>query len=569
MLNMSDIWSRAWCETQQIHNFDLKGIIPINEVRGAPNYIPRVNSNPTQYSSRSPSPEPEGSLCFKFKKKSKMKTKTSLVLRKPKNVLEKVPNFKSPESNPPSPTPSLQTPPASPGQMRVLRRPSLTPSTVSSGYQYSDNTSISTGPAGPRREEAAADKTKLPDVVANSPMARTNKNNTKTVTETIQHNPAPIRNCAYTNNKRDNISVIYADGENRTNLQELEAENQRLKKILKVNAISLPNKLKVITNFKATIDDHRISEEKEHKSFPNQDKSCHETKKHILSINSPLKELHIDTLHVDRKTVNAEKSGLKTETCKQVETVARKKTVQRSETKQVEIETDKGCCPMPHISLKKNIQGSTTSTPALESRRMSKNIQVLAPSTPALNTRRMSKNIQGPTPSSTALNSRRISKSNTSNIKLSASSGSIKNIPHSLNEDADNKSHKMKSSKHSSDKDNLTDKNVQQITNHTGYVFLGSGGQVLAECKGHSSQVIVKNVRSSVFGREMLPAVVETVSDPSNSDEEFDVDKILAWQKLREISAMMEKSENANSFTEMSNYPCNILDHDEGSDVWF
>eukprot|EP00092_Neocalanus_flemingeri_P057892 GFUD01068906.1.p1 GENE.GFUD01068906.1~~GFUD01068906.1.p1 ORF type:complete len:555 (+),score=165.33 GFUD01068906.1:138-1802(+) len=554
MLNMSDIWSRAWCETQQIHNFDLKGIIPINEVRGAPNYIPRVNSNPTQYSSRSPSPEPEGSLCFKFKKKSKMKTKTSLVLRKPKNVLEKVPNFKSPESNPPSPTPSLQTPPASPGQMRVLRRPSLTPSTVSSGYQYSDNTSISTGPAGPRREEAAADKTKLPDVVANSPMARTNKNNTKTVTETIQHNPAPIRNCAYTNNKRDNISVIYADGENRTNLQELEAENQRLKKILKVNAISLPNKLKVITNFKATIDDHRISEEKEHKSFPNQDKSCHETKKHILSINSPLKELHIDTLHVDRKTVNAEKSGLKTETCKQVETVARKKTVQRSETKQVEIETDKGCCPMPHISLKKNIQGSTTSTPALESRRMSKNIQ-------------------GATPSSTALNSRRMSKSNTrgstSNTKLSESSGCIKNIPHSLNEDADNKSHKMKSSKHSSDKDNLTDKNVQQITNHTGYVFLGSGGQVLAECKGHSSQVIVKNVRSSVFGREMLPAVVETVSDPSNSDEEFDVDKILAWQKLREISAMMEKSENANSFTEMSNYPCNILDHDEGSDVWF
>eukprot|EP00092_Neocalanus_flemingeri_P057898 GFUD01068912.1.p1 GENE.GFUD01068912.1~~GFUD01068912.1.p1 ORF type:complete len:555 (+),score=164.28 GFUD01068912.1:138-1802(+) len=554
MLNMSDIWSRAWCETQQIHNFDLKGIIPINEVRGAPNYIPRVNSNPTQYSSRSPSPEPEGSLCFKFKKKSKMKTKTSLVLRKPKNVLEKVPNFKSPESNPPSPTPSLQTPPASPGQMRVLRRPSLTPSTVSSGYQYSDNTSISTGPAGPRREEAAADKTKLPDVVANSPMARTNKNNTKTVTETIQHNPAPIRNCAYTNNKRDNISVIYADGENRTNLQELEAENQRLKKILKVNAISLPNKLKVITNFKATIDDHRISEEKEHKSFPNQDKSCHETKKHILSINSPLKELHIDTLHVDRKTVNAEKSGLKTETCKQVETVARKKTVQRSETKQVEIETDKGCCPMPHISLKKNIQGSTTSTPALESRRMSKNIQ-------------------GATPSSTALNSRRMSKSNTrgstSNTKLSESSGCIKNIPHSLNEDADNKSHKMKSSKHSSDKDNLTDKNVQQITNHTGYVFLGSGGQVLAECKGHSSQVIVKNVRSSVFGSEMLPAVVETVSDPSNSDEEFDVDKILAWQKLREINAMMEKTMNTNSFTEMSNYPYNMSDNDEGSDVWF
>ena len=179
---------------------------PSNEVRDSPNYVPRVNSQPTQYSSiydnsRSPSPEQEETLCFHFKKKTKKKPKTPIVLRKPRNVLEKVPNFKSPDSQPPSPTPSIQTPPASPGQIRVMKRPSQTSSTVSSGYPYPDNTSMSTITSVQGTAEADASLTKLPDVVANSPIGRTNKNNTKIVTETSQLTPAPLRNCAHTNEK--------------------------------------------------------------------------------------------------------------------------------------------------------------------------------------------------------------------------------------------------------------------------------------------------------------------------------------------------------------------------------
>ena len=99
---MSDIWSRAWCETQRIPNFALKGklakmlrfynwnqiqlpyvsgMTPSNEVRDSPNYIPRVNSNPTQYgsiydNSRSSSPEAKEILCFQFRKKVLKKPRT-------------------------------------------------------------------------------------------------------------------------------------------------------------------------------------------------------------------------------------------------------------------------------------------------------------------------------------------------------------------------------------------------------------------------------------------------------------------------------------------------------------
>ena len=80
-------------------------------------------------------------------------------------------------------------------------------------------------------------------------------------------------------------------------------------------------------------------------------------------------------------------------------------------------------------------------------------------------------------------------------------------------------------------------------------MFIGSSGQVLAECKGYSSQVFVKNVRSSVGdGRE-------AAEDKEGSEEEFEVEKIMAAQKLREISMRMEKSRMMKSKSERSTDP--------------
>ena len=64
---------------------------------------------------------------------------------------------------------------------------------------------------------------------------------------------------------------------------------------------------------------------------------------------------------------------------------------------------------------------------------------------------------------------------------------------------------------------------------------------MLAECKGYSSRVIVKNVRSSLGDGRV------TAEDNEGSEEEFEVEKILAAQKLREISMRMEKSKMMNS----------------------
>ena len=88
---MSDVWSRAWCETQKIPNFAVKGknfyylvsnlnsillagITPSNEVRDAPNYLRPISSEPTEHDStcelsRSPSPDMSGILCYKLRKK--------------------------------------------------------------------------------------------------------------------------------------------------------------------------------------------------------------------------------------------------------------------------------------------------------------------------------------------------------------------------------------------------------------------------------------------------------------------------------------------------------------------
>ena len=73
-----------------------------------------------------------------------------------------------------------------------------------------------------------------------------------------------------------------------------------------------------------------------------------------------------------------------------------------------------------------------------------------------------------------------------------------------------------------------------------GFVFLNSNGQVLAQSLGNSSHVIVKNVRSSVFEGQ------EAEEDVDAEEEEFEVDKILASQRLHEISMRMEKNKIMN-----------------------
>ena len=69
---------------------------------------------------------------------------------------------------------------------------------------------------------------------------------------------------------------------------------------------------------------------------------------------------------------------------------------------------------------------------------------------------------------------------------------------------------------------------------------------MLAECKGYSSRVIVKNVRSSLGDGRV------TAEDNEGSEEEFEVEEILAAQKLREISMRMEKSKMMNRKSECS-----------------
>jgi hypothetical protein len=100
----------------------------------------------------------------------------------------------------------------------------------------------------------------------------------------------------------------------------------------------------------------------------------------------------------------------------------------------------------------------------------------------------------------------------------------------------------IKSSSHTTNK--IISKLSPFESQTAGYVFIGSSGQVLAECKGYSSHVIVKNVRSS--------AGWEAAEDKEGSEEEFEVEKILAAQKLREISMRMEKSKIINSKSERS-----------------
>ena len=78
------------------------------------------------------------------------------------------------------------------------------------------------------------------------------------------------------------------------------------------------------------------------------------------------------------------------------------------------------------------------------------------------------------------------------------------------------------------------------VPNHTntmskksGFVFVGSNGEVLAESKGSSvsAGVVIKSVNKK-----------ETETD--------------AWQKLRQISAMLEQSLGCRAPDEIPRYPC-------------
>jgi len=208
---MTDIWSRAWCETQKIPNFAVKGITPSNEVRDAPNYLRPLSSEPTDHDStcelsRSPSPDVSGILCYKLRKKRERRKDQSPPKSPPRRPVtpklrsgEKIPNFKSPQSqaSPESLLNSTLAPPLSPGRVRVHRNLSRTPSTVSSGYQYR----VSPAP---------------------SPRPSTSTNPLQPYQDAIQ---PPSRNSAYS-------PPSTPASTERSYLDQLETENQQLKTLL-------------------------------------------------------------------------------------------------------------------------------------------------------------------------------------------------------------------------------------------------------------------------------------------------------------------------------------------------
>ena len=105
--------------------------------------------------------------------------------------------------------------------------------------------------------------------------------------------------------------------------------------------------------------------------------------------------------------------------------------------------------------------------------------------------------------------------------------------------------HHKTNSKSGPSKSNVKRRGSSKYTSHTqdhghghGYVFIGSSGQVVAECKGVGPQVIVRNVRSSVY---------DSSKGEEETDEEFDIKKIQAVQLLKEISMRMEKEKNNDS----------------------
>jgi len=145
---MSDVWSRAWCETQNVPNFALKGLTPSNEIRDPPKYIRSVFSEPiddetfyTEYNKEF-GPEESETRCFQIWEKTKKRiskggsgtmcnsSRSSLhgtnqvVSNSPRSRYnrEKQPNFISDNwVQGVSRLSSNTTPPLSPGRVRVSR----------------------------------------------------------------------------------------------------------------------------------------------------------------------------------------------------------------------------------------------------------------------------------------------------------------------------------------------------------------------------------------------------------------------------------------------------------------
>ena len=104
---MSDVWSRAFCESQKVPNFAVKGkididrqnysqdlfvgITPSNEIRDPPNYLRPVTSEPTDHDStcelsRSPTPDASGTLCYNLRRKVKREKHAKPVIQSPQTI---------------------------------------------------------------------------------------------------------------------------------------------------------------------------------------------------------------------------------------------------------------------------------------------------------------------------------------------------------------------------------------------------------------------------------------------------------------------------------------------------
>jgi len=165
---MSDVWSRAWCETQNVPNFALKGITPSNEIRDPPKYVRHVTSEPLDddafyraYHEEFCDDDSSDTRCFNVWNNTKHKISrsrnvitcsetrgspppsqtpiVSVPIIRSRYPGEKAPNFISSNNDGNGalgqmipPTAHLVTPPLSPGRVRVVRGVDSVSSSVSS-----------------------------------------------------------------------------------------------------------------------------------------------------------------------------------------------------------------------------------------------------------------------------------------------------------------------------------------------------------------------------------------------------------------------------------------------------
>jgi len=229
---MSDVWSRAFCESQKVPNFAVKGITPSNEIRDPPNYLRPVTSEPTDHDStcelsRSPSPDVSGTLCYNLRRKvqrekpAKQITQSQPIPPKARYGTEKVPNFRAPSnpSRPSSPVTAAPKAPLSPGRVRVCRQVSRTSSSAGSGYQYTVN-SCTPSPTTP---DISKRKTGSPS---------------SEISYSVDRSPQPpSRNSAYSpppasSPKSEQAVERGNDPTSSTYLNSLEEENKQLRSLL-------------------------------------------------------------------------------------------------------------------------------------------------------------------------------------------------------------------------------------------------------------------------------------------------------------------------------------------------